>query len=364
MKIVHIITSLGVGGAERLLVNVANNLVLKNEVTVIYFKESDLVEDFDKRIKVIQVDLNFKALKQTKKILKDIQPDIVHTHLTHADLIGLLAARSLKNVKTFCTIHNTKYKHNFLDNIYYLIYIILFNVLSRKTQVFAISKKLIQIINKTLLVSKKRILLLYNIVSENPSKKTKEEILESLNVSPEAFKILFVGRLTKQKAVHTLIKAINDLDTKVKENIVVFIVGGGELLTSLQALTSELGLDNNIRFEGISNHVEDYYKIADTFVLPSIFEGLPLVLLEALNAGVPIISSNIEGPVELINNEKNGFLFECGNHIELAQKITQLYHDETLRNIFASEGQEVFTKNFKTSSYITKLEKTYLNQVD
>ncbi|GLB48136.1 glycosyltransferase [Neptunitalea lumnitzerae] len=366
MNIVHIITSLGVGGAEKMLVTVANRQAAKYNVTVIYFKVDDLVEEFTDEVTVIQVPLQKNIVSVLKSRLKEIKPTIVHTHLTHADLFGLLAAKGLKNVRTFTTIHNTKYRHNILDYGYYMLYILLFNVIAPKTRVIAISNQLEILIAKVFKVPAKRIKLLHNTVAETKQESrvvSNEVVPEIFEKQAAKFKILFIGRLSKQKAVHNLLQAIAVLKAEVKEHTIAVIVGDGDLKADLLAESDRLEIADKVFFEGISANTPGYFKNSDIFVLPSIFEGLPLVLLEALKYGLPIIASDIEGPSELIKSGDNGFLFEKNNPDDLAEKIEHLYYNKNLRAQFSAKGIELFNDCFSPDIYIEKLEHIY-NEVN
>jgi glycosyltransferase involved in cell wall biosynthesis len=117
--------------------------------------------------------------------------------------------------------------------------------------------------------------------------------------------ILFVGRLTKQKNISSLLQAIQKIG-KVK----LTIVGEGPLRRELSEYSNELGL--NVRFEGYVPHdqLKGYYHAADVFVLPSLIEGHPKVLLEAMACGLPVIGTNVEGTREIITHKYNGLL--CG----------------------------------------------------
>lgn len=149
--------------------------------------------------------------------------------------------------------------------------------------------------------------------------------------------VFFIGGLDKRKGVDTLLKATQAVKTKAPE-IHVYIAGSGPQEAKLKVLVKELRLERNVEFLG---HISDdekfsYYKSADICVIPSLWEGMPTVLFEAMICGKPVIASNIEGVLEVSGNmiledQETGLLFEPGNIEDLAGKIVILLQDQELR---------------------------------
>ena len=111
MIIVHIITAFGIGGAEKLLLNIINEQVKTHEVHLVYLKPiNDLIHLLDKRVEIKNIPLSLFTIINLKKYFKAKKPDIVHTHLSHADILGSIANTSSK-AKVFATIHSTKFKN-------------------------------------------------------------------------------------------------------------------------------------------------------------------------------------------------------------------------------------------------------------
>lgn len=138
--------------------------------------------------------------------------------------------------------------------------------------------------------------------------------------------LLNVGRLTEQKGQDMLLKAwslVNKQDWKLR------IVGDGELKTSLINEAKELNISDSVEFVNPTKNIEEIYAKADIFVLSSRWEGLPMVLIEAMSCGLPCISFDCEtGPRQLISNKKNGFLVEPNNIRSLSNKIQYLIENE------------------------------------
>ncbi len=220
--------------------------------------------------------------------------------------------------------------------------------------VISISRSVENHVINTLKIPRERAFLLPNAIPQEAIFKSKK--------SNDKIKILFVGRLVKQKNVETLIKALNTLNDKdFRKSIEVDIVGDGPLMGKLIALTKSLKLSHMISFEGNKKNVESYYQKADIFVLPSIWEGFGLVILESFKAKVAVISSNIEGPSELIRHGFNGLLFEPGDYIGLANNIEELIKNVKKREDIAENGQNTLKEEYHIDVYVKKLNVLYEN---
>ncbi len=166
----------------------------------------------------------------------------------------------------------------------------------------------------------------------------------------------FVGRLVKIKSLETFIKALGTLN-KTKNDFKVLIVGDGELSTSLTHMADEHGLTNRITFIGSTDDVASYYKQSDIFVLPSISEGMPLAMLEAMSCGLCCVGSKVGGIKELMgaaDNETgnsnyqvchNGILFPPEDNNALQQALVKVMDDPELRKKLADNARELILSN-------------------
>ena len=357
MRICQIITTLELGGAETLLANFCNILSEKHEITVLYLKgDPKVLKLFNPRIIIKQVPINARCAGVIRDFLKSWKPEIVHTHLGHADFIGLWAARGLP-LKMFCTMHNIHFKWDWRDKLIFSIYRFYFQTWARKCQVICISKVVAKHVSQNLNVKADNVHVLYNGIPGSDCHLSKPEAREQSGIGKEKFVILFVGRLEKQKAVHVLLNAIPLL--REIPDLQVEIIGSGSLQSELQELTENLGLNNMVNFRGNSYNPEPVFIASDVFVLPSVFEGLGIVILEAFRSRLPVVASAIEGPAELIENNKNGLLFERENQEDLAYKIKELYHNKELRTRLSEEAYERFENNFSIEYYTLRLEQLY-----
>ena len=214
--------------------------------------------------------------------------------------------------------------------------------------------------DNVLKVKSKNSVLIYNGIPNVEISETTEEIRESFGLTTDDFVILFVGRLRIQKSVDTLIEAISLIHKKIISPKVL-LVGEGPEYSYLNEKVNKLGLEKVVRFEGTTLSPERYFKIANIFVLPSVFEGLGLVILEAFRAQIPVIASRIEGPEELIVDKENGCLFEPKNFEELASLMLKLYEHPEKSRVIAANGNRAFNEEFNISKYADSLNLLYSN---
>jgi glycosyltransferase involved in cell wall biosynthesis len=188
---------------------------------------------------------------------------------------------------------------------------------------------------------------------------SRKEIRASLNLKNDEKIILFIGNLRPVKGVMYLIHAMKFIIDK-NMNVRLFIVGGGKERDYLENLVKKYDLQKYVTFFGrVSNlKISENLVTSDLFVLPSLSEGFPLVILEAMASGLPIIASNVGGLSEIIKDFENGFLVEPKNPEKIAEKVIFLLNDEKLRKTISKNNKEV-AKKYSWENVIEKLEKIY-----
>lgn len=155
--------------------------------------------------------------------------------------------------------------------------------------------------------------------------------------------ILSVGRLHPVKGFDRLIEAYNNAALADTD---LLIVGEGTERKKLQQQIDGAGLATKVFLVGSKDNVQDYYKQAEFYVLSSLYEGYPNVLIEAMSLGCPVIAVDCDfGPREIIKHGENGLLVPQGNSKLLSAAIKQLSHDESLRNRFSTRGTSVARLN-------------------
>jgi glycosyltransferase involved in cell wall biosynthesis len=172
-------------------------------------------------------------------------------------------------------------------------------------------------------------------------------------------RVLYVGRLSPVKGIQYLIRAMKQVHDAIPEARLI-IIGDGREREMLKALAGELGIEHSVEFSGEVPHgqVLSLMQQADVFVLPSLSEGFPMVIVEALACGLPVVASRVGGLPEIITDGTNGFLVEAKDVMALAEKIRLLLQDEQLRKKISADNRELVRK-YTWENVVMELEKLY-----
>lgn len=203
-------------------------------------------------------------------------------------------------------------------------------------------------------VPKQKIRLIYNAqppLIDLYDRENKEEL--KLETSP--ISLLFVGRLSRIKGVDILINALTGIDKKLWK---LSIVGDGSEKEFLKELVKDNNLSQNVTFYGYQEEIKEFYINNDILIVPSLKEPFGRVIIEAMQLSLPVIASNIDGPAEIIENGKDGILFNPGDSKDLARAIKFLINNPQERYQMGLAGREK-QKLFSGEIFIEKLEKIY-----
>lgn len=314
MKILYIITGLGLGGAEKVVCDLADQMILKgHDVKIVYLTGSVLVKPISSRVELLPLHLNaasnvFSASRNYKKIISDFSPDVIHSHMIHANIFARLNHLSFKYIRLICTAHNSNeggrmrmlaYKlTNFLSNL--------------NTNVSQEASK--SLISKGAF-NKNNLITVYNGIDLNK--------FNFFNKDKNSNELIFlsVGRFNKQKDYPNLFKAISSLKNKINKELKFYIAGDGELRPQLEQLIVDLGIANNVVLLGKRSDIPSLLNKADYFILSSRHEGLPTVVIEAMACGTFVIATDCGGSAEIMRD--TGILVPPQNSEALAEAIKQ-----------------------------------------
>jgi glycosyltransferase involved in cell wall biosynthesis len=185
-------------------------------------------------------------------------------------------------------------------------------------------------------------------------------IRQQLGLSHHEILIGTVGQLVTRKRVHHLITAFAAVRDKTDHPMKCLIVGDGPEMANLKTLSRKLGVFDDCIFTGFKTDPLSFTNAMDIFVLASVQEGLPRVILEAMLMGKPVIAATIPGPAEQIIHNQTGFLFAPDNVSELTRQLEQLTHEPTLRARMGEAGRQRVIQNFSIESYVSGVEHVLL----
>jgi glycosyltransferase involved in cell wall biosynthesis len=183
---------------------------------------------------------------------------------------------------------------------------------------------------------------------------TPQTLREDLGISTEAFLFGFVGRLAEQKGVLPMLAAIDEF-FRENEHAHLVIAGSGELEKKARQFVSSHDLDNRVHFLGFRSDVPELMSQFDVLLVPSLWEGFGLVLVEAMAVGTPCIASRVSSIPEIVDHEQNGFLVTPANTTELVEAMRRFCNDPAFARQLGAAGkakvQSVFVEEKMISAY-------------
>ncbi|WP_455714077.1 glycosyltransferase family 4 protein [Anaerosporobacter sp.] len=271
---------------------------------------------------------NIKAYRQLKEVMKKDQYDLVHCHTPMGGVIGRIAAKQAEIPYIIYTAHGFHFFKG-APLINWLFFYPVERMLARVTDVLiTINKEDYKIAQKFHMHNKGLIKLTPGVGIDTEIKKTEltENLKSSLGIDNESYIVTSVGELTKRKNHQVIVKAM-EIVVKERPDIVYLICGSGELEYSLMRLVDKLNLKKNVKFLGYRTDVEEILSISDCFIFPSLQEGLPVAILEAMVSGLPIICSDIRGNRDLIKDGESGYVIEHQSIKKYAECIIKIFSD-------------------------------------
>lgn len=362
-KILHVLPMNQMSGAERMALLLCKNL--KNYEPIVVCGGEELANTFNEnKIKNYNIKFSSKKLlsnaNSLSKIIKDENIKIVHAHDNTASLVSYLAKKIFGlNIKIVSHIHNcypflkgngvNKKIDKYLRNKYD------YNITCGKT-VTDFYKENTDYFNED------RALTLSNAMDikyiTNVDKREVNEIIKRYNIDINKKVLGFIGRLDEQKGIIPFIKELSKYKEEFNDSIIL-LVGNGSQEEEIKSLIKELNLEDLFILTGFQEKVNVFYPIIDVFFLPSLYEGLPMVLLEAMAFKKAVISMNVGSISEVIINNETGILIEQGNYEKFVNELIRLKNDEILKNKLCLKGFEYINKNYNIKNYENKIRELY-----
>jgi len=362
INILHVISKLPIGGVEnQLLLTLKNYDRIKlNPLVCSLLDKGEIGKEIeDAGIEVIALNklkhrFDWSIAKDIYKLIKTRNVKIVRTHQYHANLYGRLAAWLAKVPCIIASVHNVytidRKLHRRMINRF----------LARFTdKVVAVS----EIVKKDILkydgLREDKVMIIHNGIDTERLLNIDGNVIRSeFNISSDVPVIGTIGRLTFQKGQKYLIEAVSKIKEKFP-SIMLLIVGDGPIKDELQNYSKTLGLNKHVIFTGSRRDIPPLLAAMDIFVLPSLWEGLPNALLEAMASGKTIIATDIPPIREIINNEKIGILVPARDSKAMASSIELLLNDKTSAETFCKSAQERAFSDFNITTTVDKYTNLY-----
>lgn len=356
MKILHYINNLGSGGAEKLLSSILPIMQKKGHLVYLAISNNhNNIKKYeqaiaDSGVKIINLELSFYNPLQVIQLLLLIRKekfDIIHAHLFPSQywlaVVSLFKPSQTKLIKTEHSVFNERKKYRILRPLEKAIY-------QRYSKIICITEE-VRINLASWLQTESNLLVIHNGIDLEKFKADANNHIPANNLfDKKTTNVLMTARFDAISKDHkTLVNAFKTLP----KNFKLFLAGEGPDRNKVMEYATLQNLDSSIHFLGFRSDIPYLMSAADINVLSTHFEGLSGVTLEALASGKPFLGSNVTGVNTIVPNEH--FLFEKGNHIELAEKIKAINNNSSL-----NEQMRIDAKSFIRQFDISKMVSQYL----
>ena len=362
IRIVSIISRMNVGGPAVLLSELIENLPVEEfEHTLItgtcMSNETDYLKFHPLNSRVIYLENiqrallpfnDFKSLLQLIRILRDLKPDVVHTHTSKGGVLGRLAAIiATPNARVIHTFHGHLLYGYFAPWKTKLV-ILLERVLAKITDNLVAVTSQVQrdLINAGIGINSNWSVIHPGI--KIPVRKNRNQERQKLNLKDCGFIIVWIGRFTEIKNPLLAVKTIEYLPEKIKENVELIMIGDGELFDECKNYAKFNNLP--IRFTGWLSEVGEIIDASDLLLMSSKNEGMPVVIIEAAIRGVPTLSTNVGGVSEFIKNNVTGFL--SASDTSLTESLTEIILNSKRRKKVSREAESIIKSDFSIERYL------------
>lgn len=323
MRVLLLSNSLGIGGAERLVVSLADQLVARgHQVMIVSLTGPTLFKPGNSQVEVVALHMTrtpagfVRGYLALRRLIGRFQPDVLHSHMVHANLLARLVRLSINVPRLICTAHNT----NEGGRLRMLAYRLTDSLADLSTNV---SQEAVAAFEQKGAVPRGRMLAVMNGIdcAEFFADATaRARVRHSLECAESLQVFIAVGRLTEAKDFPNLLQAFVAV-SKARPQTSLWIVGDGPLRAELEVMATALGLAGRVRFLGVRRDVPDLLRAADIFVLASAWEGFCLAAAEAMATQLPVVVTDSGGVRETVGD--CGLLVAPGDSVALAAAMLQ-----------------------------------------
>lgn len=341
-KVVHAVLTMEVGGLERIVLDlVRESRRLAQRVTVLCLERPGIlareVESLGAEVLCVhkRPGLSLAISGEVRRILSQLKPDVLHTHQIAALLYAGSAARKARVPVIVHTEHGKHYGARFRTRL-------VGRLAGRSAdRFFCVSEDIANEVRRFRIAPDSKIAVVANGIDTRrfAGNTGGLKVREALGIPADAPVVGTVGRLVEVKRQDVLLRGFAQVRARIT-NAHLLLVGDGPLENGLRQLAADLGLSDCVHFAGYQPDPGRYLRAMDVFALTSRSEGMPLCVLEAWAAGLPVVASRVGGLPELIEEGRTGFLFESGDDRALAHQVAILFADKVRARLMGQAGRE------------------------
>ncbi|WP_201574145.1 glycosyltransferase [Psychrobacter sp. H8-1] len=355
MKILYLITGLGLGGAEKVVVDLADQMyALGHSVKIAYLTGNVLVKPVSQDIEIIALNLDsvsgfLSASKKYRHLINRYKPDVVHAHMVHANIFARLNRIGIKVPKLICTAHSS----NEGGKARMIAYRVTNSLSDINTNV---SQRATDSLISKGAFTKSDLRTVYNGIDLSKFKRT----IYNNHLNENVLNIITIGRFSDAKDYPNLIHAFALLKDDIKKSVRLTIVGDGELRSEIEELIRKLDLSDSVVLLGRRSDIPELLSEANIFVLASKYEGFGLVVAEAMACECYVVATDCGGVSEVMGD--TGKLVPIQNSKALADSLKEaigLEISEIIRNNEQAKArvEELFSLEASINTWLELYEK-------
>lgn len=372
INILFVMLQMKPGGSEKLVYEIISGLDRERfSPSVAWFKDKDLVEDFKKlNIQLHYIPktkrLDLHAMAELSKVIKTTGAKIVNVHHFMPLFYSYFGCKVANNVKIVYTEHSLWEVRT--DS---LMWALIKGYMLKKTDaVIGVSEEISNSIKKTYKLKEKQVYAIRNGVNLRKYPQKHDRLIQGLGINENPIKIVMVANFRKNKNHVFLLKAFSELSKRNNNKVHLVFIGQGfkddpdnsesEVLETIR----NLNLNEKVSLLGYRSNVNELLSEMDIACLCSDKEGLPMSLIEAMAAGLPVVGTDVDGIKDVIIDKYNGFLVEKGDVKKYSEALDILVQDRDLRMIFGRRSQEIVAQEYSMEKCIFEYEEVFVNLLD
>ncbi len=358
LQVLHIIESLEFGGAEKVVVHLANTMADDFNVSLCLIKrEGELCSEIKSGISIKSLNAgegnNISSITRLAKIISSNKIDVVHIHNWGVFVESVIAARIARCHKIFHTVHGPyiQYPISRLSKVKIFLRHRVERVLSKLiTRHISVSNDIKKYMVNDLGLNENKIITIHNgIQALTKMPKTNKPV-------DSCIRFVVVGRVAKIKNHALLLRSLKIVLEQVDASLT--IVGDGPELENMQELARTLNIEDAVAFLGFRDDVNSILNEMDILVVSSDYEGISIAILEAMSLSLPVIATSVGGNPETVIHNKTGILVEQ-NERSLSEAMITLATNAELRNRMGQTGYQIFFEHFSEQKVIDSIADLY-----
>ncbi len=343
MRILHLLQSSVFSGAENVICQIIDMFRDEPGTEMIYSSQDGPIRDALEERDITFAPMKKLCFSEVKRVIREVKPDIIHAHDMRASFYAALLSGKIPVISH---IHNNNFESRKLT-----LKSFLYSFAAKKAKgIIWVSKSAFDgYYYRDRFADKSTVL--YNVINI-------DAIYEKMNRDTNEYNydIVYVGRLSYLKNPERFMQIFSEV-VKRKPDVSIAVVGSGELKDEVEKLHSELGLGDNVKLLGYCSNPAKIIHDSRVMIMTSRSEGTPMVALESLSLGTPIVSTPVGGMCDLIENGKNGYLSD--DDTEIIEKLIKIIEDHEFRESLSENAKVMSRERNDIPTYKNKIKSLY-----